>query len=115
MAGQQSRALASGSADVANAGITAGIMVLTLTSPCYEIRVVNNSNKLIHVRYGYQGQAGTVDNDHVRAGSDMEIITQTNALPSNLINLWPVGTTVTIVADAVGIGLVYVTGYYQQN
>lgn len=115
MAGQQSRALASGSADVANAGITAGITALTLKQPCYEIRIVNNSNKLIHVRYGYQNEIGAVNNDHVRAGADMETITQTNALPPNLINLWPIGTTVTIAADAVGVGLVYVTGYYQQS
>lgn len=115
MAGQQSRALQSGSADTANAGITTGITALTLTHPCYEIRIVNNSNRLVHVRYGYQKEVGTVNNDHVRAGADMEVITQTNSLPPNLINLWPVGTTVTIVADSTGSGLVYVTGYYQEN
>ncbi len=116
MAGKQTKALIAGSVDVSNAGIVAGILVLTLPFPCYKIRVVNNSNTLVSVSYGYQDQTGTAVNDYVRAASDMEVITQTNALPPNLINLWPVGTTIKIAASAdTGAGFVYVTGYYQEN
>lgn len=113
MPGNKVRALVKGSVNTA-LNISAGVVALTLTEACFQIRVVNNSNIGVSVRYGYDNQKGAVDNDVVRANSELEIITQTNALPPNSVALWPVGTTVAIRAPGLGVGLVHVTAYYQE-
>jgi hypothetical protein len=114
MPGNKVRALISGSVNTAN-NLAAGVIAITLTQACFQIRIVNDSTVGISVRYGYDNQKGTIDNDVLRAHSDMEIITQTNALPPSSVALWPIGTTVAIQADALGVGLVTVTAYYQES
>lgn len=113
MPGNKVRALEIGVIDTAD-DLTAGVIAITLTEACFQIRIVNDSDIPVNVMYGYSGQIGADINDLVRADTDLEVITQTNALPPNSVALWPIGTTVAIQSDNPGNGGVYVSAYYQE-
>jgi hypothetical protein len=58
---------------------------------------------------------GTDVNDVVRASSDFTLNFQTNSQPSNFVALMKKGTVIYVKGAAAGVGLIYMTAYYQQN
>lgn len=80
-----------------------------LPKACSIVYIVNNSNQPITVSYD-----GINDHDYVRAGSDRELLIQTNAQPNVFLALMAQGTVVYIKGTA-GTGTIALAGYYQQQ
>ena len=74
---------------------------------CFFLRIVNHSNTSITISYD-----GVNANEFLLPTSDLEIASQTNSIPAGKIALFPVGTKVYVTGSA-GVGLIYVSGYYQ--
>ena len=91
------------------AGVWVPINPLGLPQPCFCIRIVNDSNVSIDIRYNQPGD--DIWNSHVRPNSDADLMFQTNAQPTNYVALMAKGTVVSVNAIA-GVGLVYLVGYY---
>ncbi len=81
---------------------TAGI-----PNPAIMLHIANNSNIGITISYD-----GTTDHDFLIAGQQRELEFQTNALPQQYEAVLAAGTKVYVKAAA-GVGLVYLSGWYQ--
>lgn len=84
-----------------------------LGHPCFYIRILNNCNQDIYVSY----DGGITNNDLVKAQTDLVLSFQNQAQPNNYMCLFPANFKVWVdsVSGAAGIGLVYLTAYYQDN
>ncbi len=78
-----------------------------ITNPAFLIRIVNASNIGVTVSYD-----GTNDHDFIPANSSIQLNFQTNNQPNNHNSLLQQFTKIYVKAAA-GIGLVYLSGWYQ--
>lgn len=74
---------------------------------CYILRVSNHSNVPITISYD-----GTTDNEYLLASTDMQLTFQGNLRPNAYGAVMPAGTVV-YIKGAQGVGLIYLSGYYQ--
>lgn len=79
-----------------------------IPGPCVILRIVNASNTLIGVSYD-----GVTVHDTVPANDKMQLEFQTNASPSNYVASLAKGTPIYVIGAAAGVGLVFLSGYYQ--
>lgn len=80
-----------------------------LTSPCFILRIVNNSTEDVTVSYN-----GTTDNEFVPKATQLNLTLQTSTQQNGLIANMSRGIIVH-VKGATGTGLVYLSGYYQSQ
>lgn len=78
-----------------------------LPHPCIIIRIVNNSDTDATISYD-----GVNDHDFVPAMGSLNLEFQTNSQPQNQVCSLAQGTKI-YVKGTVGIGLIYLAGYYQ--
>lgn len=78
-----------------------------ITNPCITLRIVNASNIGVTVSFD-----GTNDHGFVRAGSDWEMVFQSNSMPQNQVCCMAQFTKIYVKAAA-GAGLVYLSGFFQ--
>ncbi len=78
-----------------------------ITNPAIMLHIANNSNVGVTISYD-----GTNDHDFLIAAQQRELDFQTNALPQHYEAVLAQGTKV-YVKGAAGIGLVYLSGWYQ--
>jgi len=80
--------------------------------PCSLIHMLNRSNTNVTIRYGN----AAFDCDRLHAGYDFSLNLQINALPTNGgTSALSKGTNVWLFAAAPGVGLIYLSGYYQNK
>lgn len=79
-----------------------------LPAPCSIIRIVNASTVPVSISY----DGGTNTHEYLLAGSDLVLNLQASSQPNNYSAVMSKGTPVS-VKGAVGVGLVYLIGYYQ--
>jgi hypothetical protein len=75
-------------------------------APVFFLRVINDSTEPIFVSYD-----GVNNHDYVRAGSDLEVSTQSNSQPNARYALFDKYEQV-YVKGAAGTGTIAMTGYY---
>ncbi len=78
-----------------------------LPAACYIIRVSNHSNQPITISYD-----GVNDHEYLLATTDLHLTFQGNLRPNAYSATMAVGTVVYVKA-AQGVGLVYLSAYYQ--
>lgn len=78
-----------------------------LTNACIMLHIVNNANVSITISYD-----GVNDHDFLLPATDRELNFQTNANPQAYAASLAQGTKV-YVKGAAGVGLVYLSGWYQ--
>lgn len=78
-----------------------------LPHPCSVIRFNNKSNRDIFISFD-----GATDNEYIMTLESLTIPAQLNSQPTNKKALFPAGTSI-FIKGAVGAGLVYLSGYYQ--
>jgi len=78
-----------------------------LSSPCFLIRIINNSSTDVTVSYD-----GINDNDYIPHGTFVDLNFATNSQPNNNCALMPINTIVYVKGTA-GTGNIYLAGYYQ--
>lgn len=78
-----------------------------LAEACIMLHIVNNANVSITISYN-----GTTDHDFLLAATDRELNFQTNGQPQNYAATLAKGTKI-YVKGAAGVGLVYLSGFYQ--
>lgn len=78
-----------------------------LPFPCFYLRINNSSNTGVTISYN-----GVTDNDYVLATDKLDLKMQQNAQPPAGVANWPKGTTVYVKGTA-GVGIIYLSGYYQ--
>jgi len=78
-----------------------------ITNACIILRIVNNSTMDVTVSYD-----GTNDHDYVLTKTTRDIQFQTNALPQSNSCSLAQGTKIYVKGSA-GVGLVYLSGFYQ--
>lgn len=80
-----------------------------LPQACTQLHIVNNSNVSVTISYD-----GVNDHDFLLAASDRQLYFEANALPNALVACLAKGTKV-YVKGAAGVGLVYLSGWYQSS
>lgn len=93
------------------AGLAAGYNVINasgLSHSCFLLRIINESNIDIGISYD-----GVSTADFVLSDSVLTLNFQANSGPSGCNCVMAKGTKIYITAPAAGVGLVYLTGYYQ--
>jgi hypothetical protein len=78
-----------------------------LPEACSMIRIMNKSNQDIIISYN-----GVTDHDYVQTNTTLEIDAQLNAQPNNYYASFQKNTPIYVKAP-VGVGFVYIAGYYQ--
>ena len=78
-----------------------------IANPCIMLHIANNSNVSITISYD-----GTNDHDFLLSDTDRELNFQSNANPQNFAASLAQGTKIYVKGSA-GIGLVYLSGFYQ--
>ncbi len=78
-----------------------------VTNPCIMLHIANNSNVPVTISYD-----GVNDHDFLLPNSDRELNFQSNANSQNWAASLAQGTKV-YVKGAAGVGLVYLSGFYQ--
>ncbi len=96
----------------ANSAAFAGAYVLLsgaggVTHPCIMLRIINDSNVDVTISYD-----GVNDHDFIPANTQLTLNFQTNSQPQNNVCSLAQGTRI-YVKGAAGIGLVYLSGFYQ--
>jgi hypothetical protein len=76
--------------------------------PCWLVRIVNDSGKIVHISYD-----GDTNNDVIPANGFLDVYSQTNGQPNNFVALFPRGQIIyAAITGMASTGDVYVTGYY---
>lgn len=79
-----------------------------LDEACSIIRIVNDSNRDITISYD-----GATEHDYLIIGDSLTLSFQTNTIPNGNIAMMRQGTVIYVAGLAGGVGLIYLTGYYQ--
>jgi len=78
-----------------------------LPSPCFVLKIVNNSDQDVTVSFD-----GTTDNDFVPKATQAVLLPLYVSQPNNNSALWPQGLKVYIKGSAGMTGSIYLAGYY---
>lgn len=94
-----------------SASITANFQAINpggLPAPCFGMRIINNSSIGVTISYN-----GTTPHDYVLSGEVLPLPYQSEAGPHNDAAYLPKGTIVYVKSPIAGIGLIYLSAYYQ--